>query len=83
MIITKKFLAKKNYSRIDHFLRETLKEMSRSQIELLFKEDRISLNTKPIHRKNLDIFTNDIVEIKLDIEEVKEYSPSFQLNKKI
>jgi 23S rRNA pseudouridine1911/1915/1917 synthase len=81
MIIHKRFKANKGYSRLDHFLNESLPDISRSQIEKLIKGNRIKLNHQPVTRKNREIVFGDIVDIELPQPEKKEYTPSFELKK--
>ncbi len=81
MNIKKRFKANKSYARLDHFLNESLPDISRTQIGKLIKDNRVSLNDKPVARKNTEILVGDEVEIEIPQPEVKEYTPSFELKK--
>ena len=81
MIIHKRFKANKGYSRLDHFLNESLPGISRSKIEKLIKGNRVTLNHQPVTRKSSEIAAGDIVDIELPQPEKKEYTPSFELKK--
>ena len=78
-IITLK--AKKTCRRIDHFLKESLKDTSRSMIEKLMESGRVKLNYHIIQKKNTEIQTGDVVEIELTEPEKKKYKPSQELKK--
>lgn len=79
--INKKFKSNKSYARLDHFLNESLPEISRTQIGKLIKENRVRLNDKPVSRKNTEILPEDVVEIEIPQPETKEFTPSFELKK--
>jgi 23S rRNA pseudouridine1911/1915/1917 synthase len=81
MYIHKRFNAHTRYPRIDHFLKESLPDISRTQIEKYIKDNRVKLNDKAVTRKNLEIDAGDVVEIELPQPEEKVYTPSFELNK--
>ncbi len=81
MNIHKKFIARKHYSRLDHFIKEHLESMSRSQIEKLVKEDHVKVNGKPAKRKSHELHENDTVEIEIPQTEKKEYKPTFELKR--
>jgi 23S rRNA pseudouridine1911/1915/1917 synthase len=81
MTVKKRFKANRNYPRIDHFLRESLENTSRSQIETLFYNNKISLNNHPVKRKNTKIKVNDIVEVEFTTEKISIYTPSMTLQK--
>ena len=75
------FKAAKTYTRVDHFLNESLPDISRSQIEKLIKENRVKLNGVIISRKNKVIVSGDRVELEIIVPEKKEYHPSGELKK--
>ena len=77
----KRFIARINYPRLDHFLVESLPGMSRTQIVKLITDNRVQLNSKPVTKKNLEIVIDDIVDIDWPEPVVEEYSPSFDLTK--
>jgi 23S rRNA pseudouridine1911/1915/1917 synthase len=79
--IHKRFIAKKKYSRLDHFLVESLPGMSRNQITKLIKENLVKLNQQTISKKSPEILVDDLVEIEIPRLEKKEYQPSFELQK--
>ena len=81
MNIHKRFKAQKGYPRLDHFLNESLPDISRSQIVKLIKDNRVKLNDKPISRKNVEIQVDDVVDLQFPRPEKKEYHPSIQLKK--
>lgn len=66
---------------MDHFLKESLPDISRTQIEKYIKDNRVKLNDKPVTRKNTEIHAADVVEIEIPQPEIKEYTPSFELKK--
>ena len=76
-----KIKAKKDYSRIDHFLNESLTNTSRSKIEKLIKSNKIKLNNQIINRKNRPVTTGDIVEVESMEKEKEIYLPSQELKK--
>jgi 23S rRNA pseudouridine1911/1915/1917 synthase len=77
----KRFNADKKYSRLDHFLNESIPDISRSQIEKFIKGNRVKLNHQLVSRKNIEIAAGDIVDIELPQPEKKEYDPSIELKK--
>ncbi len=81
MNIHKRFIAHKEYSRLDHFLKESLPNMSRTHIVKLLKENRVTLNGKPVLKKNHEICIDDVVELEIPEEVEKEYIPTFQFTK--
>ena len=81
MNIHKRFTAKKTYPRLDHFLVESLPEMSRSQIVKLIKDDKVKLNNEPVKKKSPEILADDVVEIEIFRPEKKEYHPTFEFKK--
>ena len=56
--------AKKKYSRIDHFLKESFPHLSRSKIKKLIEENRVLINTKTARKKHIVVSANDVVEIE-------------------
>lgn len=81
MNIHKRFTAKKTYPRLDHFLVESLPDMSRNQITKLIKENLVRLNGQPVNKKSPEILAEDVVDIEIPQPEKKEYIPSFELTK--
>jgi len=77
----KRFKAVKPYSRLDHFLNESLPEMSRSQVVKLLKAGQVKLNEKTVLKKNLEIESGDTLEIEFEEPEEKVYRPTLQLKK--
>ncbi|NIM15382.1 MAG: RluA family pseudouridine synthase [Candidatus Aminicenantes bacterium] len=79
----KRFKARKTYARLDHFLTESLTEMSRSQVAHIIKGNHVKLNDKPIYKKNIEIHEGDVVDVELvELDrEQKEYRPSLELIK--
>jgi 23S rRNA pseudouridine1911/1915/1917 synthase len=81
MDIHKRFIASKAYARLDHFLSESLPDISRSQIGKWIKENKVKLNQRPVTRKSVEIAAGDTVDIELPQPEEKEYTPSFEFKK--
>lgn len=81
MYIHKRFKANKTYPRLDHFLKGSLPDISRTRIEKYIKENRVKVNDKPVTRKNAEVHAADEVEIDIPRPEIKEYMPSFELKK--
>jgi 23S rRNA pseudouridine1911/1915/1917 synthase len=79
----KRFKAQEAYSRLDQFLSESLKSISRSQVVKLIKDGHVKLNNQLISKKNLHIRVGDIVELELAEPEPKDrqYQPSIELKK--
>jgi 23S rRNA pseudouridine1911/1915/1917 synthase len=79
----KRFKAKKDYPRLDHFLNEVLENISRSRVAKLIKAGHIKLNHQLVSKKNIHIRVGDIVELELAEPEPKDhqYQPSIELNK--
>lgn len=79
--------AQKNYKRIDHLLKESFPDKSRSEIEQLIKNQKVKLNNMIILKKSQEIFENDTIEIFSDESKKKSYyssssyHPSFKLTK--
>jgi len=84
LTINKRFKAKKAYPRLDHFLNESLTDMSRSRVVQLIKEGHIKLNGQPVSKKNIRLREGDVVDVELvehEKEKRKEYFPTFELKK--
>jgi 23S rRNA pseudouridine1911/1915/1917 synthase len=73
--------AKIPYSRIDIFINESIKDISRSKIEKLIKNNKVKLNNNITDKKNRGIQIGDVVEIELPEIVKKSYYPSFKLKK--
>jgi len=58
--------AQKNYPRIDHLLKESLPDKSRSKIEQLIKNQKVKLNNNIILKKSREVAENDTIEIQLE-----------------
>lgn len=56
--------AESSHPRIDHFLASALEDMSRSQLEKLFKSHRIKLNGAVIRKRSTAVKTGDRIEIE-------------------
>jgi 23S rRNA pseudouridine1911/1915/1917 synthase len=82
-VIHKRFKAKKAYARVDHFLKDSLGDISRSRIAQFIAENHVKLNDRPVSKKNLPIREGDVVDMEWEEEEpgTNEYQPSFQLKK--
>lgn len=63
--------AKKAWPRLDHFLNETIEDLSRSQIVKLIKDNHITLNGKPVDKKNTPLIPGDMVTIEYQAPENK------------
>ena len=83
MTIHKRFKAKRPYPRLDHFLNESLQDISRSRVTQLIKEGHVKLNNQPVFKKNTHIHVGDIVDLELIVhdKEKKDYSPTIELKK--
>ncbi|UCH96581.1 MAG: RluA family pseudouridine synthase [Candidatus Aminicenantes bacterium] len=79
----KRFKANKDYPRLDHFLTESLKSMSRSRVVKLINEGRVKLNNQPMGKKNIHIRVGDVLDVELEEPEQKEhrYQPFIELKK--
>lgn len=77
----KRFIARQDYSRLDHFLNESLPGMSRSTVVKLIKAGHFSLNGTAVKKKNLEVTAGDVVDMVLVEEEKVEYSPTLELKK--
>jgi 23S rRNA pseudouridine1911/1915/1917 synthase len=79
----KRFKAQKAYPRLDHFLSETLKNISRSQLARLIEAGHIKLNDQPVLKKNIHIRVGDVVDLELTEPAPVDhrYQPSIELNK--
>lgn len=77
----KRFIAREHYSRLDHFLNESLPDMSRSKVVKLINEGHFSLNGTPVTKKNQEVILGDVVDMVMAEEEKQEYRPSFELRK--
>jgi 23S rRNA pseudouridine1911/1915/1917 synthase len=79
----KRFKAQKVYSRLDHFLSESLKSISRSRMVKLIEAGHIKVNNQPVSKKNIHIRVGDIIELELAEPGLKDhqYKPSIELNK--
>ncbi len=79
----KQFKAQKAYPRLDHFLSETLKNISRSRLVRLLEEGHIKLNNQPVIKKNIHIRVGDVVDLELTEPAPVDhrYQPSIELNK--
>lgn len=67
--------ARKAWPRLDHFLNETIEDLSRSQIARLIKENHIKLNGKPVSKKNISIVPGDILEVEYQVPETAAERP--------
>lgn len=61
--------AKKAWPRLDHFLNETIQDLSRTQIAKLIKENHIVLNGKTVNKKNIAIAGGDVVAVEYHVPE--------------
>jgi len=79
----KRFKAQKAYSRLDHFLSESLKHIPRSRAAKLIKDGYVKLNNQLVSKKNIHIRVGDILDLELVEPEVKDrqYRPSIELKK--
>ncbi len=79
--MTKKrvFKAARHYARLDHFLKESLPEISRAKIEKLIKYNRVELNGVLVARKNREIVPGDVAIVEFVEPEKKEYIPTREL----
>jgi 23S rRNA pseudouridine1911/1915/1917 synthase len=82
-VIHKRFIARKAYSRLDHFLTESLGSISRSRIALLIAGNKVKLNNSPVNKKNHPVREGDVADLEWPEEKPSSdaYQPSFQLRK--
>jgi len=73
--------AGRNYKRLDHFLRDNLSDMTRSQIEKLIKNRQIQFNNEIIVRKSSEVHKGNKIEVKILIPPKTEYKPTIELKK--
>ena len=73
------FKVRDHCARIDHFLTAVLDTMSRSQIEKLIKNRKVSLNGAVLLRKNREVFPDDRVTVEIETPEQTVYLPSRSL----
>ena len=68
---------------MDHFLSETLKDISRSRVAKLIEDGHAKLNNQLVRRKNIHIRVGDIVDLEVAEPEPKghRYQPSIELKK--
>jgi len=79
----KRFKAETSYKRLDLFLSKNITEISRSEIAKLIKDGRVKVNNKIIQKKNIQLETDDTVEIIINEKENFEadYLPSKEFDK--
>jgi 23S rRNA pseudouridine1911/1915/1917 synthase len=70
------FKVRDHCARIDHFLTACLDSMSRSQIEKLIKNRKVSLNGTVLLRKNREVFPDDRVTVEIETPEETAFNPS-------
>jgi 23S rRNA pseudouridine1911/1915/1917 synthase len=75
------FKVRDHCARIDHFLTAFLDTMSRSQIEKLIKNSKVSLNGVVLLRKNREVFPDDRVTVEIETPEEIVFIPSRTLVK--
>ena len=75
------FKVRDHCARIDHFLTALLDTMSRSQIEKLIKNKKVSLNGTILLRKNREVFPDDRITVEIETPEETAYLPSQTLVK--
>jgi 23S rRNA pseudouridine1911/1915/1917 synthase len=81
--MNKRFKAKNAYPRLDHFLSESLKNISRSRLSRLIQDEHVKLNNQLVSKKNIHIRVGDIVDLELEEPEPRDhqYQPSIDLKK--
>ena len=79
----KRFKAQKAYSRLDHFLSDSLKNTSRSRVARLIQDGHVKLNNQLVSKKNIHVRVGDILDLELAEPEPKDhqYQPSIELKK--
>jgi 23S rRNA pseudouridine1911/1915/1917 synthase len=70
------FKVRDHCARIDHFLTAFLDTLSRSQIEKLIKNRKVSLNGTVLLRKNREVFPDDRVTVEIETPEETAFNPS-------
>lgn len=69
------------WERLDHFLAAAIQELSRSRIEKLIKNGRVTVNGRVETKKSREIFPADVVVAEPETEEETAYIPSRRLDK--
>jgi len=77
----KLFKAVRHYPRLDHFLKECLPDISRTQIEKFIGQNQVQLNEQVITRKSREIVPGDRVLIEFPTPVIVVYHPSRELIK--
>jgi 23S rRNA pseudouridine1911/1915/1917 synthase len=77
----KRFKAQKAYLRLDHFLHDSLTNISRSRLERLIKEGYVKLNQQPVIKKNTRIRVGDVIDMEIPEPEDHPYQPSSELKR--
>jgi 23S rRNA pseudouridine1911/1915/1917 synthase len=74
--------AKREYSRLDLFLNEQMTDISRTQVGKLIKENHVTVNDRPVQKKNITVMPGDIVAVELTEPEgdATLYQPSIKLD---
>ncbi len=75
------FRVREYWERIDHYLTSALQTLSRSRIEKLMREGRVSLNGAVVRKKSGEVFPGDRVVVEMEIEEATVFVPSGPLRK--
>jgi 23S rRNA pseudouridine1911/1915/1917 synthase len=69
------------WERIDHYLTTALQTLSRSRVEKLIREGRVTLNGVVVRKKSGEVFPDDRVVVEIEIEEEIVFVPSQLLRK--
>jgi len=69
------------WERLDHFLTAYLQDLSRSRVEKLIQNGRVTVNGAVETKKSREVFAGDLVAVEQEIEEAAAYTPSQRLNK--
>ncbi len=69
------------WERLDHFLTAFLHDLSRSRVEKLISEGRITRNGIVVKKKSAEVFPDDRIVVEIAIEEETVFVPSGPLRK--
>lgn len=73
--------AGEHWERLDHFLAAFLQDLSRSRVERLIRNGRVTVNGAVEKKKSREVFPGDLIVAEREIEEAAAYAPSQRLVK--
>lgn len=75
------FEAGEHWERLDHFLAAFIQDLSRSRVEKLIRNGRVTVNGAVETKKSREVFPGDLIAVEREIEEAAAFIPSQRLNK--